>query len=215
MNKILIKLQGRTLILHYQVKPALVRDGAGWAAYIEVLPNSELARYDLKGLTPEMFCVNIADVVNLRGLYSGAVENERQIGVAHWEINEDGYRQAIRAAKATLTHLQIVGCLESLAGYVQELDGQFIDFEESGVPPGAPTSGYRLSVVTQDIGDRIAPYAFYNLDTRTSQGWQGFPPPPEHHPALRAAIAAKLDAIRAAGVPLTETHDETDYLAGT
>ncbi len=214
MNKILIKLQGRTLILHYQVKPALVRAGAGWAAYIEVLPNSELARYDLKGLTPEMFCVNIADMVNLRGLYSGAVENERQIGVAHWEINEEGYRQAISAAKVTLTHLQIVGCLEKLAGYVQELDGQFIDFEEWGIVLGAPAGGYRLSVVTQDIGDKIAPYAFYNLDTRTSLGWQGFPPPPEHHPAIHAAIAAKLQTLRAAGVAITEIYNETDYVAG-
>lgn len=218
MNKILIKLQGKTLILAYHVKPGLVRDGAGWAAYIEVQPSAELSRFDLKGLTPEMFCVNISDMVNLRGLYSGAVENERQAPVALWEMSEEGYRQALDTAKLKLTHRQIAACLEKLPGYVQELDGQFIDFEECVVPPGtadgALASGYRLTVVTEDMGGKTAPYAFYNLDTWSSEGWQSIPPPSGHHQTIREAIAARLQNIREAGVAVSEILDETDYVAG-
>ncbi|MBZ0092958.1 MAG: hypothetical protein K8F27_12160, partial [Sulfuricellaceae bacterium] len=46
---------------------------------------ADLSRFDLRGLTPEMFCVNISDAVNIRGVLSGNVENEQQIFVARWE----------------------------------------------------------------------------------------------------------------------------------
>lgn len=218
MNKILVGIQGKTLILHYQVKPGLVRNGAGWTAYIEIRPNAELARFDLKGLTPEMFCVNISDMVNLRGLFAGTVENEQQVNVARWEMNEEAYRLALSSTTLKLTHRQIVACLETLPGYVQEFDSQFIDFEEDIVPhrtgSHAVCSGYRLTIVSEDMGDKTAPYAFYSLDTRSGEEWLGTPPPPADHPALRKAIADKLQAIRAAGVAVTQTFDETDYAAG-
>lgn len=215
LKKILITIQGKTLILHYQVKPGLVRKGSGWASYIQVLPSAELARFDLKGLTPEMFCVNISDMANIRGLFSGQVENERQVTVARWEINHEDYLQAISAQAAKLTHLQIADLLASLPGYLQETDNQFIDFEESVVPhetgePGA-FSGYRLTIVTEDIEDKVAPYAYYNLDTHTPEGWQGYPPPQADYAPIRAALENKLQAIREAGVPLTQVDDETDY----
>jgi len=215
LKKILITIQGKTLILHYQVKHGLVRKGSGWATYIEVLPSSELARFDLKGLTPEMFCVNISDMVNIRGLFSGQVENERQVPVARWEINHEEYLQATSTQEAKLTHLQIVNLLASLPGYIQEADDQFIDFEESVVSDetGEPAtfSGYRLTIVTEDIDDKVAPYAYYNLDIHTPEGWQGYPPPQADYEPIRTALADKLQAIREAGVQLTQVDDETDY----
>ncbi|MBS4096692.1 MAG: hypothetical protein KGZ83_07620 [Sulfuricella sp.] len=216
MNKILVKLQGKTLILHYQVNPGVARADGGGAAYIDVRPCAELSRFNLKGLTPEMFCVNISDLVNLRGQVSGVVENEQQAVVAHWEMNEEAYRLATSRAAEKLTHRQIVGRLETLPGYVQELDGQFIDFEASVAAHGAgePAGGYRLTIVTEDMGDRLAPYAFYNLDTRSAEGWLGIPPPTADFPALRDAFANKLQAIRGAGVTVTEIFDETDYATG-
>ncbi len=215
MKKILLTLQGKTLILHYQVKHGLVRKDSGWASYIQVLPSSELARFDLKGLTPEMFCVNIADMVNIRGLFSGQVENERQVPVARWEINHEDYLHATSIQAAKLTHRQIVGLLASLPGYLQETDDQFIDFEDSVVPhdTGEPDafSGYRLTIVTEDIEDKVAPYAYYNLDTRTPDGWQGYPPPQADYEPIRIALANRLKAIGEAGVQLTQVDDETDY----
>jgi len=213
LKKILVRIQGKTLILHYQVKPGLVRNGAGWATYIEVQPCAELARFDLKGLTPEMFCVNISDMVNIRGWFSGAVENEQQIAVAHWDMNEEAYLHEISNHTAKLTHLQVVNCLERLPGYVQELDHQFIDFEASVVPHGTGESGYRLTIVTEDMGNKIAPYAFYNLDTRTAQGWQGISPPSADHEAVRNALANQLQAIIDSGVAVSQVYDETDYAA--
>ena len=215
MKKILITIQGKTLILYYQVKHGLVRKGSGWANYIEVLPSDELAKFDLKGLTPEMFCVNIADMVNIRGLFSGQVENERQVPVARWELNHEDYLHTTSSHVAKLTHLQIVDLLASLPGYIQETDNQFIDFEESVVPheTGEPAtfSGYRLTIVTEDIEDKIAPYAYYNLDTRTPEGWQGYPPPQADYEPIRTALENKLQAIREAGVQITQVYDETDY----
>ena len=215
MKKILISIQGKTLILQYQVRPALVRNGAGWTSYISVLPSAELSRFDLKGLTPEMFCVNLSDMVNIRALYSGIVENERQTPVARWSMNQDDYHNAISKESAKLTHLQIVSLLAALPGYAQESDGQFIDFEESVIPHAAAenseASGYRITVVTDDIGDKIAPYAYYSLDVHTAEGWQGYPPPPEDQESVRDALTNKLQAIRDAGVQLTQVYDETDY----
>jgi len=212
LKKILITIQGKTLILHYQVKHGLVRKGSGWASYIQVLPSSELARFDLKGLTPEMFCVNISDMVNIRGLFSGQVENERQIPVARWEINHEDYLQAISAQAAKLTHLQIVDLLAALPGYLQEADNQFVDFEES-VVSGEPETfnGYRLTIVTEDIEDKVAPYAYYYLDTHTPEGWQGHPPPQADYEPIRTALENQLQAIKEAGVALTQVDDETDY----
>jgi hypothetical protein len=215
LKKILITIQGKTLILHYQVKHGLVRKGSGWASYIEVLPSSELARFDLKGLTPEMFCVNISDMVNIRGLLSGQVENERQVPVARWEINHDEYLDATSTQEAKLTHPQIVNLLASLPGYIQETDNQFIDFEENVIPheTGGPAtfSGYRLTIVTEDIDDKVAPYAYYNLDTLTPEGWQGYPPPQADYEPIRTALENQLQSIREAGVQLTQVDDETDY----
>lgn len=215
MKKILITIQGKTLILHYQVKHGLVRKGSGWATYIQVLPSSELARFDLKGLTPEMFCVNISDMVNIRGLFSGQVENERQVPVARWEMNHEDYLQATGTLAAKLTHLQIVNLLAPLPGYIQEADNQFIDFEERVVPheteEHATFSGYRLTIVTEDIEDKVAPYAYYNLDTHTPEGWQGYPPPQADYEPIRIALENKLQAIREAGVQVTQVYDETDY----
>ncbi len=219
MKKILVKIQGKTLILPYQIKPGRTHDGSGWAAYIVVPPSDELARFDLKGLTPEMFCVNIADLVNHRHHFSGTVENEQQAAVARWEMDEEEYRLATSIMTVKPTHRQIVDLLAALPGYVQETDGQFIDFEESVIADevgGEPVfSGYRLTVVTEDIGDKIAPYAYYTQDTRTEQGWRDIPPPPAHREALRGALAKLLQAISAAGVTLSEVYDQTDYaLAG-
>ncbi|OIP13582.1 MAG: hypothetical protein AUK53_06225 [Betaproteobacteria bacterium CG2_30_59_46] len=215
MKKILITIQGKTLILHYQVKHGLVRKGSGWASYIQVLPSAELARFDLKGLTLDMFCVNISDMVNIRGLFSGQVENERQVPVARWEINHEDYLHATSTLAAKLTHLQIVNLLASLSGYIQETDNQFIDFEGSVVPhetgEHATFSGYRLTIVTEDIEDKVAPYAYYNLDTHTPEGWQGYPPPQADYEPIRIALENKLQAIREAGVQITQVDDETDY----
>ena len=219
MNKILISIQGKTLILQYQVRPALVRNGAGWTSYISVLPSSELSRFDLKGLTPEMFCVNISDMVNIRGLFSGIVENERQIPVARWVMNQDDYLDAISKQSVKLTHPQIVNLLASLPGYIEEADNQFVDFEECVIPhatgESSASSGYRLTIVTEDIGDKIAPYAYYSLDVHTAEGWQGHPPPPAHHEAVRNALTNKLQAISDAGVQLTQVYDESDYAAAS
>ena len=215
MKKILIIIQGKTLILHYQVKPGAVRKGSGWATYISVLPSAELSRFDLKGLTPEMFCVNISDMVNIRGLHSGVVENERQIPVARWEINEEDYLDAISNLTVKLTHLQSVNLLEPLPGYVQESDGQFIDFEDIVVPLSTGErdafGGYRLTIVTEDIGDKVAPYAYYTLDVHTPDGWQGTLPPPADYEPIRSALTDKLRAIGEAGVHISQAYDETDY----
>lgn len=215
MKKILISIQGKTLILHYQVRQAPPRSGSGRANYIAVLPSTELSRFNLKGLTPDMFCVNISDAANNRGLLSGTVENEQQIAVARWEIDEEDYRQAISDSAVHLTHLQIVNLLESLPQYVQQADGQFIDFEARVVPHAdggtAAFSGFRLTIVTEDIGDKTAPYAYFNLDVHTADEWQGYPPPQADFEPVKAALAGTLQAISAAGVRLTQVYDESDY----
>lgn len=215
MKKVLIAIQGKTIILQYLVKPGLVRNGTGWATYIEVLPSSELSQFNLKGLTPEMFCVNISDMVNVRGIFAGTVENEKQIPVARYEINQDDYLRAISNLTMTMTHLQIVNMLKSLPDYIQEWDNQFVDFEEIVVPQntGEPGtfSGYRLTIVTEDMGDKAAPYAFYNLDTHTPEGWQGYPPPQTDYEPVRIALTHKLQAISDAGVQIKQVYDETDY----
>jgi hypothetical protein len=210
VKKILITIQGKTLILQYQVKPGLMRKGVGWMPYIQVLPSWELARFNLRGLTADMFCVNISDMVNVRGLLSGVVENERQQPVARWEIDQDDYRNAL---SIRLTHAHIVDLLAGLPGYVEEVDEEFVEFEARVVPyaAGGTASGYRLTIVTQDIGDKVAPYAYYHLDTHNADGWQGYPPPVAQREIIRDALAGQLQAIGDAGVQLTHVYDATDY----
>lgn len=196
-----------------------MRNNAAQKNYIEVLPSEELARFDLKGLTPDMFCVNIADMVNNRGLFSGQVENEKQLPVARWALNRDEYLQLTSAPRQNLTHGQLVNLLASMPGYQQESDKQYIDFEESVVPRQngelSTFSGYRLTIVTEEIEGCISSYAYYNLDTLTPQGWQGTPPPHADYEAIQRALAKKLQAIADAGVILSQVTDETDYaLAG-
>ena len=211
MQKILIYIQGNTLILTYQVKSGLVRNGSGWEPYIQVQPSPELSRFDLRGLTPDMFCTNIADTVNVRGKLSGIVENEQQLPVAQWKIDRGDYRQALSAC--TLNHRQIVALLEMLPDYVTESDDEFIEFESVLAPRTnkAYASGYRLTVVTQNIGERIAPYASYNLDTFADGAWQAIAPPAVDHADLRALVEIRLNSIIDAGVPLTQVYDATDY----
>lgn len=218
MNKVVITIQGKTLILHYQVKPGLRRNGTGWATYIEVLPSAELSRFNLKGLTPEMFCVNISDLVNIRGLFSGVVENEKQLPVALFDMDQDDYLKAIGNLTVKLTHLQLVNLLEPLSGYVQEADDEFIDFEEKVVPhtkeasaEDGTFSGYRLTIVSEDTGEKVAPFAYYSLDVYSAGEWQGYPPPQAHNETLRLAMARKLEEMSLVGVQLTQIHDETDY----
>ena len=215
MNKILITIQGRTLILYYQIKHCLVRNDAGRTGYIEVLPSEELAKFDLKGLTPDMFCVNIADMVNIQRLFYGQVENERQIPVARWTLNRDEYLQLTGTPAKKLTHRQIVNLLSAMPGYMQETNDQYIDFEESVVThqTGEHTtfSGYRLTIVTEETEGMNSSYAYYSLDTLTAQGWQGTPPLQADIESIRIALANKVQAIKDTGVQLTQISDETDY----
>jgi hypothetical protein len=215
LNKILITIQGRTLILHYQIKQGLERKGSGWANYIQVLPSSELARFNLKGLTPEMFCMNISDMVNIRGLYSGQVENERQLAVAKWEINYDEFLQLKSSVATQLSHPQIVSLLASMPGYIQETDNQYIEFEERVVSHeldgNATYSGYRLPLMTEEVEGDITTRAYYYLDNHTPEGWQDSLPPPADYEPIQAALANRLQGIRDAGVQITTVSDETDY----
>ncbi len=216
LNKILITIQGRTLILYYQVKQGMAATAAGRSNYIQVMPSEELSRFNLKGLTPEMFCVNIADMVNLRGMYSGQVENEKQLPVAKWSLNYDEYLQLKDALASQLTHQQIVEKLASMPGYAKESDDQYIDFEERVVPRDDATfSGYRLTLMTEEIDGNISTIAYYYLDTCTAAGWQDVPPPQADFAAVRSAVENKLQQIRDAGITIQTVNDETDYLIET
>jgi hypothetical protein len=215
LNKLLITIRGRTLILHYLIKPSPAQQGKARSNYIQVLPSSELARYDLKGLTPEMFCVNIADLVNFRGQYSGQVENERQVIVAKWAMNYEEYLQLKNALPTQPTHSQIVDLLIHLPGYMREMEGQYIEFEEC-VVPGDKTdsndcSGYRLTLLTETVEGTTTTNAFYSLDTHTTQGWQDRLPPKALHESVQTAVQNRLDAILKAGVNINQLRDETDY----
>lgn len=218
MQKVVVRIQGRTLILPYQVKSGVVRDGVGGEPYIQVQPAGDLSRFHLRGLTPEMFCVNISDAVNIRRQFSGLVENEQQLPVAQWTVDREDYLKAIRECAVKLTHLQVVNLLQPLSGYVGEADGEFIDLEEKVVPhegkAGDAHSGYRLTVATEDAGERIAPYAYYSFDVWQSGQWRDNPPPAAHQEAVRMALARMLQVIRDAGVHLTKIYDQTDYAVG-
>ena len=184
------------------------------SAYIEVLPSAELDKYDLKGLTPDMFCVNIADMVNMHRLFSGQVENEKQIPVARWAMNHEEYLEATRNPATKLTHRQIVHLLTALPGFVRESDNQYIDFEESVVAhsnaDNIQYSGYRLTIVTEDIEGDISSHAYYTLDSHTAEGWQGVLPPAADHKAIQNALDTKIQVIKNAGVQLAHVNNETD-----
>lgn len=212
MQKIVVTLAGKTCILRYQILPGGSRDGLTWDTYIAVQPCAELARFNLKGLSPAMFCVNIADAVNTHRVCAGVVENERQMPVARWHMNADDYRRALQAGVTQPSHAAIVHALKHLPGYVQAIDGQCLDFEAVVVPDAPVASGYQLSIVTEDVGERRAAFAFYSLDTHDTTGWRGYPPPQAHLPKVRAALDAQLRAIGEAGVMLTQVIDETDYV---
>ena len=162
-----------------------------------------------------MFCVNIADMVNIRGMFSGQVENERQVPVARWTMSQEEYKQTVSVAADNLTHRQIVDLLAPLPGYMRETDHQYIDFEESLVhretAGQAAFSGYRLTIATEEIEGSISTFAYYSLDTRTPPGWQGIPPPQADYQVIQYAIEKKLQAIRDAGVQISQIYDETDY----
>ena len=91
----------------------------------------------------------------------------------------------------------------------------YIDFGESVVPhhtdDQVTSSGYRLTIVTEDIEGNITSHAYYNLDTRTAEGWQGTPPPLADHEPVRVALANQLQRIKESGVQLSHVYDETDY----
>ena len=215
MNKLLITIQGRTLILYYQIRHRVADNGSHRAQYIAVLPAPELDRFNLKGLTPEMFCVNIADMVNIRGQYSGQVENERQVPVAKWHMDYDEFLQLKNTVSAPLTHDKSVSLLAPLDGYLSESDNQYIEFEERVISRETDDevtgSGYRLTIMTEEIEDEINTSAFYYLDTFNSAGWLGYPPPQNELDTIQSALNNKLEAIKQAGVGLVQVSDETDY----
>jgi hypothetical protein len=215
LNKLLITIQGRTLILYYQIRQRLADNGTHRAQYIAVLPAPELDRFNLKGLTPEMFCVNIADMVNIRGQYSGQVENERQIPVAKWHMDYDEYLQLKNTVAAPLTHDIAVSLLAPLAGFIAESDNQYIEFEERVISQGtgenSTGSGYRLTIMTEEIEGETSSSAFYYLDTYSHSEWQGYPPPQADYEPIRIALVNKLKTIKETGVQITQVYDETDY----
>jgi hypothetical protein len=140
------------------------------------------------------------------------VENERQQPVARWQLNELDYGRALRAGVSQPSHAAVVHALSRLPGYVQAIDGQCLDFEAVVVRDAPVASGYQLSVVTEDVGERRAPFVFYSLDTHDATGWRGYPPPQAHLPPVRAALDAQLCAIAGAGINLSQVIDETDYI---
>lgn len=186
-----------------------------YTGYVQVLPSDELYNFDLKGLSPEMFCVNISDMINIHKISTGIVENEKQIPVARWNMNYDEFLQAKTPQTLPLTHQQVATLLKKINGYVGETDNQYIDFEErvvnSSVDGLSLCSGYRLTIATEDIEGQISTDAFYSLDTCTEAGWSGAPPPTSDFEIIRAALENKLQAIRKTGVHIGLQIDETDY----
>ncbi|WP_162085218.1 hypothetical protein [Sulfuriferula nivalis] len=204
MNKVLVRILGKTLILPFQMRLSTARSAIAALPYVQIFPTADLARFNLRGLTPEMFCVNIADQINVRGLLSGTVENEQQILVAQWLIDEDEYRAALQVKP---DHAYWVARLAQIHGYLPTLDEEFVEIEQlvDGV------HGYRLTVVTADIGDKIAPYASYQFDSYQAHEWLGLVPDNQYLSELRLHLADTLQNIAQAGVKLTAVFDETDY----
>ncbi|BBP01437.1 hypothetical protein SFSGTM_21450 [Sulfuriferula nivalis] len=200
----LVRILGKTLILPFQMRLSTARSAIAALPYVQIFPTADLARFNLRGLTPEMFCVNIADQINVRGLLSGTVENEQQILVAQWLIDEDEYRAALQVKP---DHAYWVARLAQIHGYLPTLDEEFVEIEQlvDGV------HGYRLTVVTADIGDKIAPYASYQFDSYQAHEWLGLVPDNQYLSELRLHLADTLQNIAQAGVKLTAVFDETDY----
>jgi hypothetical protein len=215
LNKILVTIRGKTLILYYQIKFAFSHSNLKLSAYIYIIPPDDLSGFDLKGLTPEMFCVNIADMVNMRGIFYGQVENERQVPVARWEMNRDEYLEATRRPQANLTHQQIVQILANMPDYVRESDDQYIDFEECiithNLENNTVCSGYQLTVMTENIEGDIQSSAYFKLNTLSKGMWLDSIPAPSDFAAIRSAVDKKLQAIMEAGVKISSVNDETDY----
>jgi hypothetical protein len=204
LNKVLIRIAGKTLILPFQVLLGQLRADAQYQPYVRVLATPDLARFNLRGLTPEMFCVNIADQVNVRGFLSGTVESEQQVPVAQWLIDEEEYHAALQVQP---DHDYWVARLAQLDGYVAA-EEEFIEF---GIRLTGKGYGYQLTVVTADIGDKVAPYASYQFDSFDENEWLGITPDARYLPELRQQLAITLQAIADAGVKLTAVFDETDY----
>jgi hypothetical protein len=215
LNKILVTIQGKTLILYYQIKFALSHANLKLSAYIYILPPDDLSRFDLKGLTPEMFCVNIADMVNMRGVFRGKVENEKQMPVARWEMNREEYLEASRQPLANLTHLQIVQILANMPDYVRESDDQYIDFEECIITHtdvnNSVCSGYQLTIMTENIDGDIQSRAYFKLNKYSEGKWLESIPASTDFAAIHSAVNKKLQAIMEAGVKISSVQDETDY----
>lgn len=210
LNKISLFLQGRPLILHYQVR----QNKPGLPAYIEVTPSAELSEFNLKGLTPEMFCVNIADMVNLRRIFAGVVENEKQLAVARWSIDHQEYLEAIRRPPS-LTQRQIADRLAAIPGFIPSEDQQYADFEACLSPktahPSTKSYGYRLTILTEQLNEQTQSRAYYYLDTRRDSVWLDKVPPCELQDTIRQAVRHKLTEISEAGINLQSIEDQTDY----
>ena len=138
-------------------------------------------------------------MVNMRGLYSGVVENERQLPVARWSMNRDEYLEVTKAQAKKLTHQQIVALLSLLPNFARETENHYIDFEEcviSHINEDKPThSGYRLTIVTEETETGINSYAYFTFDSYTPEGWQGTLPPQLDYPALHLALNSKFQSI--------------------
>lgn len=158
-----------------------------------------------------MFCVNIADLVNMRGIFHGQVENERQIPVALWTMNREEYLEATKQVVTNLTHQQIVQTLSLMPGYVQETDNQYIDFEECVVThttcDNITCSGYQLTIMTENINGDIQTYAYFKLNMITEGIWLDCIPAASDFEAIRSAVDKKLQAINDSGVKLSSAYD--------
>lgn len=211
LNKISLFFQGRPLILHYQT-----RQGSSLIPpYIEVVSSAELENFDLKGLTPEIFCMNIADMVNLRNKFSGVVENEKQQIVARWSINAEELQTSLQQLKHSLSHVQLVRLLESLPGYAGESDNTYIDFEErlymKTLNQQDVYSGFRLTIMTEEITGVFSSQASYILDTYCDMKWTGIPPAQLEHDGIRQSINDKITMFNQLGIKFAQVHDMTDY----
>ncbi len=211
LNKILVQIQGRTLILFYKVnrlRPEI-------PAYIEVLPSPELGFFNLKGLSPEMFCINLADMVNIHGKYAGTIENEKQVPVAKWAVNYDEIRQALREPHIpALTMSVAVNRLKSIPGLVNQ-EKEYFDYQDfitwqDQTEPGLQ-AGYRLTIVLEEIECHPEIYGYYFLGMHDGHTWANEIPPLSSRPALHEMIANKMDEIRHCGLSISTIRDETAY----
>lgn len=210
LNKILLNIQGRTLILYYRVN----RPRQDIPPYIEVLPSDELSQFNLKGLNPEMFCVNLADMVNIHGKYSGQVLNEKQMPVARWSINPDEIKASLNRQAPQLTLKQAEDLLLSIYGLVSH-DREYFDYQEFSEHPVQTepelTPGYRLTIVLEEIEGHVESYGYFILDMHDGKAWLEQPPPLSSRSGLIDLIENKLKQIRNGGLKINSLREETDY----